>query len=748
MNPNQNAQATAGLIPLGLLGYSLMTAALYQFGLGPFAGPDGNALGFFSMIMQLHKAPWTNLPTQAYLLLTLPALVIVLAAGLMIYLRKKSIEEGAPDNRKHIRGRQYIKNIAAATREFAVEAAREVKAEGEGLRLHPTLPAISLKRECRHFLIVGGVGSGKTQTLWPMMRAAHHRGDSMIVYDSKGDFSQSFPATEINGKRYAPTILAPWDTRSPAWNIAADVTNKSAAREFSASIVPESKSNPMWSNAARSVLTGCIMQLMSEKPYAWGFRDLADLCFRDQPALLATMKKYYPEGQTMVAADNVTTLGIRINLYSFLAPISDLADAWPTPPAAGQGFSLRAWLKNPGPRPLIIQGNGSFGLLAGSFARALFDIFAACVNDPLVLGESKDRRLWVFLDEFAQIGDLSKIAPALEVGRSKGIRVVLGFQDVAQLRHIYGQDRADAWQSLIATQIVCQIQPGKTAEAFADMIGDRQAERSTASHSVAPGAAGGIFGARATITTSTVHETEQVVLPSQLQSDLGPDGNGVKILFMGYANALRLRIPFSDVPKLREPVKIAAWTDNPGHQQRLAAIAEAQATTAAPTPSLPSQPPGNTLSPNAKTEDDGDNEQGEQEINAGTAEKPKATQPWAPDEILKPDTIQSPIQITTKPAPTLAEAGKALAADELKDDARDSLLAGTAVKAAGTELLESLAPGASEVLHVLETVHDVAEAMIGPDPHAVTVTHVETGLHSRKLKLKRKSLDDEQSLSI
>lgn len=33
------------------------------------------------------------------------------------------------------------------------------------------LPAIS-PRETRHFLIFGGVGSGKTQTIFPLMRAA------------------------------------------------------------------------------------------------------------------------------------------------------------------------------------------------------------------------------------------------------------------------------------------------------------------------------------------------------------------------------------------------------------------------------------------------------------------------------------------------------------------------------------------------------------------------------------------------
>jgi len=495
-------------------------------------------------------------------------LSILAAVGAVIVI-KRDPSAGADH---HIRGRRYIEGKAALSA-FTAASRREVEDEGEGIRLHPSLPPISIKREARHFLVFGGVGSGKTQTILPMMLAAQRRGDALFVYDNKGDFTAKLPdmpgvfkdkAGKVVRRTIHPVILAPWDARSVVWDIAADVNDKAAAREFAAAIVPESKSSPMWSSAARQVLTGCLVELQQSKPGAWGFRDLATLCFRGSvEEYQETMKQYFPEGLMAVSASNVTSLGILINMQAFLSPVADLADAWPEP-TSDRRFSLRDWLKRERPirRVVIVLGNGRFEQLAQSFAKSLFTLAAQTITDPASVGESRSRRrrLWVFLDEFPQMGEMSRVAPMLEVGRSKGVRVVLGVQDVAQLKHIYGNERASAWQSLVANQIVCQLQPGATSKFVAEeIIGDREIERIAVSSSTGGGTAAGIFSPGGTQTSNIVRESRPVVLPSELQSKLGPRKKGVAVLWLGYSDALNITIPYTSVPDAREAVRLASW---------------------------------------------------------------------------------------------------------------------------------------------------------------------------------------------
>lgn len=507
-------------------------------------------------------------------------LSILAAAGAVVII-KRDPSAGADH---HIRGRKYIKGKAALAA-FASASRREVEEDGEGIRLHPSLPPISIKREARHFLMFGGVGSGKTQTILPMMLAAQKRGDALFIYDNKGDFTAKLPdmpgvfkdkAGKVVHKTIHPVILAPWDSRSAVWDVAADVGDKAAAREFSAALVPEAKSSPMWSSAARQVLTGCLIELQQTKPGAWGFRDLAGLCFRGAiEEYQETMRRYFPEGLMAVSASNVTSLGILINMQAFLSPVADLAEAWPEP-MQDRRFSLRDWLKRERPirRVVIVQGNGRFEQLAQSFAKSLFTLAAQTITDPAVVGESRGRRrLWVFLDEFPQMGEMSRVAPMLEVGRSKGVRVVLGVQDVAQLKHIYGNERASAWQSLVANQIICQLQPGATSKFVAEeIIGDREIERIAVSSSTGGGTAAGIFSPGGTQTSNILRESRPVVLPSELQSKLGPRKKGVAVLWLGYSDALNITIPYTSVPDAREAVRLASWCS--GSNSTLEHVAE------------------------------------------------------------------------------------------------------------------------------------------------------------------------------
>ena len=296
----------------------------------------------------------------------------------------------------------------------------------------------------------------------------------------------------------------------------------------------------MWSSAARAVLVGCILSLISEKPGTWGFRDLAEIAFRGDPEFYQdVMRKYFPEGLAAVTGSSVTTVGILINMVSFLSVVSDLAEAWPDPSAPGEGFSIRRWLSGDDSlqRTVVLAANGRFKQLQMSFARGLLNIAAQTVADPNQVGESSSRRIFIFLDEFPQLGSVPSVGTLLEIGRSRGIRVVLGVQDIAQMRDVYGPEKAKAWASLVGTQIVCQTQAGDTADFIARrVLGDREIERQNMSRTFGTGREAGIFSPGGTATTSTTIETRPVLLPSELVRSSGRVRKA-SVLWLGYGDA-------------------------------------------------------------------------------------------------------------------------------------------------------------------------------------------------------------------
>ncbi len=69
---------------------------------------------------------------------------------------------------------------------FARACAAECRIHGEGVALVPSIP-MGREREARHFLILGSVGGGKTQTMLHLISEAIARKDGVLVLDTKGD---------------------------------------------------------------------------------------------------------------------------------------------------------------------------------------------------------------------------------------------------------------------------------------------------------------------------------------------------------------------------------------------------------------------------------------------------------------------------------------------------------------------------------------------------------------------------------
>jgi len=395
----------------------------------------------------------------------------------------------------------------------------------------------------RHMLVIGGVGSGKSTALKPLIAKVIANDERALIFDPKGEFTKGFAK---------PDILAPWDARSVAWDVARDMRNLGDMRRLAAAFVREAQ-DPMWSNAARQLLVGFMVYLKATRRDDWGWKELDEISSAPQSQILPMMERHHPEAARAVERASVTTQGILINLASFMSPVRDLAQAWGETPK-NRRVSFVDWTHGRDKRKqIILQGHGAYPDLAKSCLEGIVGVVAAIVNS-VEMDDDPRRKIWLIADEAAQMGKVP-IRPLFDVGRSRGVRCVVACQDLGQLEEIHGDKTVKAIVSMAGSILLGQMMPGETSEQLCKALGSREVERANVSASVGAGSG------RST-TLSFSRDELALYKPSELASRLGltPDGRGVRMALCLGGNAYELFWPRFDMKSARPAHVPAPWT--------------------------------------------------------------------------------------------------------------------------------------------------------------------------------------------
>lgn len=437
--------------------------------------------------------------------------------------------------------------LRGAKRLEGPKAVKKLKAKlARSVRLRPDheiAPDIAYPADLwtRHMLIVAGTGAGKSTILRPLIEKIVKSNEQMLLFDPKGEFTRAFRA---------PILIAPWDERGWAWDIASDMRNIGFARRFATATVKEG-TDPMWANAARQLVVGSMLYLRAVQGIGWGWRDLADTLALPQPRLLGIMKVHFPEAVRTVERASVTTQGVLINLAAFCSAIFDLADAWEDTPTSRR-VSFYDWITLPelGPRQIILQGNGAYPDITKSYVEGLFSVISGLVNS-VELEDSPNRKVWIICEELPQMGKIP-IRPLFELGRSRGLRCIGVCQDLAQLEEIHGAQTVKSLVSMSGSILIGQVSQGDTAETLAKALGAREVERRNISTSFGPGDSHSVSYARETIPLYTA---------SELGSRLGLDTvrGGVTFALALEGNAYELFWPSYPMPAARPAHVPSKW---------------------------------------------------------------------------------------------------------------------------------------------------------------------------------------------
>ena len=532
------------------LGLSLLWI-LHFFHLGPFNGYDWDSVRLW---LSNHGFLWSF---EGILALSLGSGLVV---GTLAFF---GVSRGRL-KKVHVVGKRIFNSAADATRELRGEVAKS----GQGISIHPDVP-ISRDRETRHFFVLGAIGSGKTQVILNILQSILHRmhsgpEDRLILYDNKSDMTAGLPIADSE-----MILLAPWDARTWAWDVGKDIENATDAATFAERLIPESK-DKFWSEAPRQIVKACVQYLQTTHGTAWSWKELSK-ALNSPETILGAVMLYAPNLAPVFVGTGggPTSTGASLlsSMNAFTGSIDDLCRAWDnTDPFTGQEIepgrivpriSLREWALTPvvSRRTIILQGNKRYLTLERSYIQAIVSAFGGIMNSP-EMPDSKSRRIWFLLDEFPQLGKLEHFAQYLEVGRSKGLCVLLGLQDLSQLREIYGRETADVWAAICGTYIVCRSQGVETVRWLTQFFGERtiRTRRVSLSNSEK--------GLRKTITE--IVESEPVVTGHDLNGLGDNKGTSPGILALLSLNTghgvYRLVWPYVTLPRVRENQIPAGWT--------------------------------------------------------------------------------------------------------------------------------------------------------------------------------------------
>ncbi|MEQ1749083.1 MAG: type IV secretion system DNA-binding domain-containing protein [Prosthecobacter sp.] len=347
---------------------------------------------------------------------------------------------------------------------------------------------LSWERCREHFLVMGATGSGKTvllrrlmQTVLPQIGSSQARGRRALIYDSKKDMRSVLMGMGIPEERIA--IMNPFDARSVAWDMAADVQSPQEATELANLLIPkEAESQPFFSNTARSVLRGVIEVFMKNSPGAWSLRHILLAC-ENHEVLRGILESHAPTRWLLgLMQKEQTWIDIKSTLDSYLYRFRFIAAAWHAAQQKGRTISIKQWLSS---EKIILLGNDDNARTELDIInRLFFDKLSQLINSQPP-SEVQGKQTWLFLDEVREAGKLNTLHSLLLRARSKNCAVVLGFQDIVGMESVYGEKEARELLGCPATIAILHLNP--TAQAArkwaSEVIDEDEQTEETRGHS-------------------------------------------------------------------------------------------------------------------------------------------------------------------------------------------------------------------------------------------------------------------------
>ncbi len=343
----------------------------------------------------------------------------------------------------------------------------------------------------RHLLALGGIGCGKTNTIYFCVDGIIKQmteDDILIVFDSKGDFYERFGnntrSLVVGDDEFYP-VKAYWNVFSELidsdGNLLDDKKLKIRVYEILDYLSKdvENKNQPFFSIAPQDVIAMVIIAFCREARRTGDYsglnnaelvsffdrataKELDQLFHRPGNEDFHSAKNYYGDPNKDLTAQALGVLGtVKVILRkSFIGPFAG---------GEGKSFGMSSLVRRKGGLTVFIEYDLNYGEVLGPMYGLLLDM---AIKEGLGGRASRRGNVYIVIDEMRLAGELKRISDALNFGRSQNVKIIAGVQNINQLYDVYGEQNGKSIASGFMNTLCFQTYDADTRKYLADRSGE------------------------------------------------------------------------------------------------------------------------------------------------------------------------------------------------------------------------------------------------------------------------------------
>ena len=321
------------------------------------------------------------------------------------------------------------------------------------------------------------------------------KNDVMIIFDSKGDFAERFPAQlypKLNVK-----FLSNDGISTVFWNVfkeaVIDLPPSATRQEINDALlemssilfqpmIDKDKNNPFFTLAAKNIFYG-ISKVLCEKyyiqtrnPNAVTNRMIFEYSQKPVEEIVKdfTSPGCYSELNQLVdyLGRLDSNLGFKFNDQgaSVLATLRNtLLEIFKGNFVKDGSFSVREFISSPGSKVLFVEYDIRQGQVLAPIYKAILDF---AIKEALSRHRVK-RNVFFVIDEFRLLPKLDYMDAGVNFGRALGAKFIIGIQNILQIDDVYGKPMARSILSGFLTSVNFRTVDSETREYIKSLFGKR-----------------------------------------------------------------------------------------------------------------------------------------------------------------------------------------------------------------------------------------------------------------------------------
>ena len=327
----------------------------------------------------------------------------------------------------------------------------------------------------RHMLLLGGIGTGKTNAFNYLIDHCLSNlttDDVVVIFDTKGDYYREF--YQENDIVISNDGRAGGPAGPDYWNIFHEISIDSRIEEnileMSKSLFAEKIENttqPFFPNAAKDLFSALLLHIVRSEEYQ-SYRNNESLRSVLNSFSVSSMKKIlssHPDLKAMTSyiADEKSgqTLGVVAELQQAVREIF-----------VGNfkkkgNLSMRRLIRARGGKVIFVEYDLGIGAMLTPIYRLLVDL---AIKEALCRTENEGD-VYFFIDEFRLLPHLDHIDDGVNFGRSLGAKFVFGIQNITQIQETYGKELALSILSGFGTTMAFRVNDAESREFVKGLYG-------------------------------------------------------------------------------------------------------------------------------------------------------------------------------------------------------------------------------------------------------------------------------------